>query len=475
MIRTDIIKQVKVDDIIYILDTEAKVIEDAATEYVVPLDSFIAYKELNPSLNIRGYNYNSYRVTKEPFYNDIAVIMTTESNAPVLSVMYSKGLCSNQDYMTLAEAMQVTNDKLTSLFEGNLNITHFEEFQYFIGVTEVGARMFYNAYNLEKIILPKTCKKICDKAFVFATANLVGGKVNKLSYIGGLENVESVGYNSFQYCYNIKEYNFTDKLKHIGINCFCGVENNTSAHGKHTQTVSFGDLSGVEKLSDESFYHQVNMKHLNLSNASVICGREFMGCENLETIQLDWKNINPTYTTIDSSINSLEEIFRDCHNLQKIESMPLVKIISKGFCGNCYKLKYVGDFPSCTKIEQYAFTNCDDLESIGNLDKVQIIEKYAFATCENLKEINLPICNSVGEDAFGFQYEGEDKNRIVRFGLPYESITFHAKAFENSTHTTIYCNGIELTAEQYQAIGAKKPVKEGIEEIISSELEPNIK
>lgn len=462
MIRTDIVKQATVDDILYILDTDAEVIEvvDGITEYVVPQDSYNAYKELNPTLNIRSYNYNSYRITKEPFYDDVAVIMTTESNAPVLSVMYSKGLCSNQDYMTLAEAKAVTNDKLTSMFENNIDITHFEEFQYFTGVTEVGSRMFYDAYNLEKIILPPTCKKIKDRAFVFSTAKLKAGIENKLRYVGGLENIESLGINAFQYCYNIKAYNFTDKLKSIGINVFCGVENNTTAHGKHTLTESFGDLSGVENISDQGLQKQEKIKHLNLSNTSIICGRAFDGMKNLETIELDWKHINPTETTTaDGSLYSIEQIFFNCYNLQRVESMPLVKVIGKGFCNQCYKLKYVGDFPSATKICQYAFSNCYELERIGNIDKVTTIEQFAFGACKKLKYVNLPVCSSVAQYAFGFEFEGDDCNRVVNFGLPFSSITFNKNAFSNSRHTTIYCNGVELTEEQYIAVGARKPVK----------------
>ena len=145
----------------YVLDDEPFTF-DAPPEVdtiFVPTGTVEGYKALNPSYAdfIKEYSYSNYRVTKPEFYDDVTVIMDKTTNAPVLSVMFSKGLCANENYMTLAEAKAVTNETLPS-FEGNLEVTSFMEFQYFTGVTETKARMFFGAYNLERIELPNNTR-----------------------------------------------------------------------------------------------------------------------------------------------------------------------------------------------------------------------------------------------------------------------------------------------------------------------------
>ena len=145
-----------IDNILYILDDEAYVIEDDLTNIEkirVPIDSFNSYCVLNPSINIiEPYNYRSYQVGNDTRLKKATTkICTTETNEPLMKVLYAKGLCANPDYMTQAEAEAVTNEQLDNLFEGNNEIVSFMEFKYFTSCTKTGKRMFMNCENIERI------------------------------------------------------------------------------------------------------------------------------------------------------------------------------------------------------------------------------------------------------------------------------------------------------------------------------------
>lgn len=106
-----------------------------------------------------GYMYD--KVTKKLFENTGSValelgpdiIMTQESNPEVLAVCYAQGWCASEDYMTLAEAAAVTNNQLGGKFRAT-NIVHFDEFQYFTGITSLTYNAFLDCQYLKSIKLP---------------------------------------------------------------------------------------------------------------------------------------------------------------------------------------------------------------------------------------------------------------------------------------------------------------------------------
>lgn len=95
--------------------------------------------------------------------NDI-IIMTSETNPEVLAVCYAKGWCADANYMTKKEAEAVSN--IGQVFMGKTDITHFEEFQYFINVTSLPYQAFKNCTNLGSIILPNTLTVLGNECFM---------------------------------------------------------------------------------------------------------------------------------------------------------------------------------------------------------------------------------------------------------------------------------------------------------------------
>lgn len=88
-------------------------------------------------------------------------LMTAESNPEVFPICVAQGWCSSEG-MTYEEAAAVTN--VSTYFQRNRDITHFEEFQYF-GITSLVTYAFWKATNLEVIKLPNSVTSIDGRAF----------------------------------------------------------------------------------------------------------------------------------------------------------------------------------------------------------------------------------------------------------------------------------------------------------------------
>lgn len=92
-------------------------------------------------------------------------LMTKDTNPEVLAVCYAKGWCASPDYMTYEEAALVTNSKFGTSFQGNTQITHFEEFEHFTGITTLRAAAFDRTTNLKTIVFPDTLTNISVRCF----------------------------------------------------------------------------------------------------------------------------------------------------------------------------------------------------------------------------------------------------------------------------------------------------------------------
>lgn len=494
-IRTDIVKEAIVDGILYILDKEPYEIPSgsvttAVTKIYVPEFSVDGYKAINDDYKemIYPYGYSGARITKEPFFDQVAVIMTSGSNAQMMEVMYTKGLAAHQDYMTLAEAKAVTNSDCTQLLDGNSAVTSFNEFQYFTSVSDCGQYFARNAINLESIILPKSLRIIPPRMFTITTAVWNSGARGHLKYVGNTEQIEEVGQVAFQYQQLPYSLNFTQKLKKIGISAFLGNYNarNLNDMSMSMYTTSFGDLSGVEEIvgnpsngNSAAFMAQQNLKSINMPKMTQIPLNIFCNCQNLSSINVDWDNLTLIggYSLVHTAIESIpscpklttigSDAFDFCRSLKTIGDMPLLTSIGNYAFWNCHKLQEVGDMPLLTAVPNYAFCNDYNLVKIGRMDSVTTIGTQAFAACNWVRNFKFPSCTSVGKWAFGMDY-GFDNKRTIEFGQPYSAITFNAQTFvvvdsDNNnavtpcTNTKIICNGVELTDEQYEAVGATKP------------------
>ena len=125
------------------------------------------YVKGNISLTITYLNSGtSFTLSKEIYFLSPDVIMTSETNAPVLAALYGAGLCANSTYMTKAEAEAVTDGSFNpsetqtgSIFYNNTSIKSFDEFKYFTGMTTLDTYAFYKCANMESLKIPATVTK----------------------------------------------------------------------------------------------------------------------------------------------------------------------------------------------------------------------------------------------------------------------------------------------------------------------------
>lgn len=136
------------------------------------------------------------------------IIMTKTSNFEVLAVCYAQGWAANKEYMTKEEAEAVTD--IGTVFRNNKAITHFDEFEYFTGVTELKGDAFNSTTNLRSIKLPVTLVSIRDR--VFQGSGIIGTLTLP-------ENVTSLG-NSVFVSPNLSGFIFNDKITFIPFQSF---------------------------------------------------------------------------------------------------------------------------------------------------------------------------------------------------------------------------------------------------------------
>lgn len=87
-------------------------------------------------------------------------LMTATSNPGIFAICLANGWCSAEG-MTYEDARMVTSLGRDFGFN-NKDITHFEEFEYFTGVTQLITNSFRYATNLKSIVFPDSLVRIGD-------------------------------------------------------------------------------------------------------------------------------------------------------------------------------------------------------------------------------------------------------------------------------------------------------------------------
>ena len=124
------------------------------------------------------------------------VIMTMETNPEVLTILYEKcpHRLASSEYLLKTEAEKFENsdiyvDAITSIFS-KAPITHFEEFEYFTGLTSIPDFCFSDCTKLKEIVIPENIETIGLNAFQSTALKTI--------YIP--RKVKTVNQRAFNYC-----------------------------------------------------------------------------------------------------------------------------------------------------------------------------------------------------------------------------------------------------------------------------------
>jgi hypothetical protein len=293
-----------------------------------------------------------------------------------------------------AEAASVTD--LGDWFMSS-QITSFDEFQYFTGLTKLSDGAFYGCSFLKNIILPNNITEIESNSSWLGAFKWC---YNMTSATLG-DNIVTIGDDAFYHCSQLASVNIPKKLCEIGTRAFYGC----------SSIPALTIPRGVERIGDNAF----------------------QGCSSLNTIVVE--DGNKKFDSRDNC-NALIQTETNTLMLGSAKSFipnTVTAIASEAFNGNV-GLTSITIPKSVTNIGSDAFSGCSGLVSIiveeGNPtydsrdncnalietakdylikgsnnsripQSVQVIAPYAFSYCSGLTSVNIPSAiKSIGENAF---------------------------------------------------------------------------
>lgn len=380
------------------------------------------YAKANLKLTITYINTGtSFTINKQIIVMSENLLMTEETNKPVLTVLYNNGLCANSTYMTKAEAANVTNTQLGKIFYGNASITHFDEFQYFTKITKFTDTTFRGCSDLCSIVLPNNLEQLYNSAFLGTKIEYIKipekvtiipnscFKSSSLKNIEFLGSITTIGDEAF-YSTNIKSINLQETITTIG----------SSAFSNCSKMESITLPSGVTSISRYLFYRCKKLKNIEILGNVTSIG-EFAFAET--AIE--------SFIIPDSVTSASNDLFSQCNQLKTIHigsglswfsathiTSPILENItvsdenlslcSDGFNGVFDKDKttlYLGGLKTIipegvTEISDYCFNgrNITEITLPSTLTKIR---SKVFKECSYLENIALPQnLKIIGSDAF---------------------------------------------------------------------------
>ena len=144
-------------------------------------------------------------------------ILSDRKNPAVWNVIKEQGWNSNPNYLTKAEAAAVTTFP-DNLFEGNTDITSFNELAYFTSLTMIPHYCFCDCINLKEITLPPNVNEIGILSFgIRGTSYISKGLRSKLETIRNFGQIQYIHHAALQFAYklNLVDEDFVNLIRGI--------------------------------------------------------------------------------------------------------------------------------------------------------------------------------------------------------------------------------------------------------------------
>ncbi|MBR5130956.1 MAG: leucine-rich repeat domain-containing protein [Alistipes sp.] len=237
------------------------------------------------------------------------------------------------------EAAAVTD--IGTTFRG-AEITSFDEFEYFTGLTSISEYAFQGCYNLTSINIPN--------------------------------GVTTIGDVAFYGCISLTNVTIPDGITKFGISAFNGCFKLT--------TITIPD--GTTEIGGYAFCDCVSLTNVIIPDSVTTIGYAiFSGCFNMQEFQGKFASEDGRCLIVDGVLNSFAPA-----GLTEYTISNGITVIGHNAFENCDSLTSVTIPDSITEIGGYAFYLCDSLTSITIPDSVTAIGVAAFAYCDNLQEFN---------------------------------------------------------------------------------------
>lgn len=343
--------------------------------------------------------------------------------------------------LTPEDAAKVTD--IGTTFQGNTEITSFDELDKFTGVTSFSANCFNGCESLEfgNIYLPniesiqmsafKKVKSIDD----IILPNLISMS-NRAFHSSGIKKVSNLGFitrlgggqwnedGAFRNCKNLTSVVLPDTLEAIGSangfsNCFADCSSLTNININHVKEIGIGSFKGCTSLS------------INLDNPYLTRFEQHVFL-NSGDITLNTPNVN--HVSEGAFLNS---------RLTGTINLPLVEVASaRAFQGTLIEEVYLGKVKrlegNSSWVDHGSFYNCKNLRVVVLSDCVEYIENGTFYNCEQLKYIKLP---TVTPPVVATSTLPTHKTYLIY--VPDESV----QAYKSATNWSAYADRIKPLSE----------------------------
>ncbi len=250
--------------------------------------------------------------------------------------------------LSYAEAAAVKS--LGNVFTNDILITHFDELEYFTGLSEITRDAFNGCANLQSVRMPNTILSIRQNAF----------RGTGLYSIVIPQRAITFGDHVLEDCQNLEtviDLAFSPQSTNDGSHLFQNCPNLTALF--------------VPKFRTEAYQTRWEYKWD------------------------EWKDIiRDVIPFRDPEVKRICVINwdKDKDGELSIDEAMAVEDLGKVFTGNAHirsfnELKY---FTGLKTIGMYAFMGCMNLESIRLPQSIRVIDQYAFANCRSLKKVDFP-------------------------------------------------------------------------------------
>lgn len=329
------------------------------------------------------------------------------------------------------------------------------------GVTTIGAYAFYGCVNLINITLPEGLTAIGRYAFKGCAAlgrvEILSGMTTLGAYAfteSGIteivlpEGLQTVEYDAFNNCTNLRSVSLPDTLQNLGSYAFwkCSALTEITLPQNLTKMGSFcfDSCTGLTEIEIPSQLTTIEMY-------------AFRGCTALRSVTLP-EGLNVIETSAFSNCEELTQIhlpesitelrgsaFSGCKNLTTVNLPQGITKIQNSLFYDCSSLAAITIPGSVLTIENNAFSGCSSLTAVEIPTGVSTIGSHAFSRCTSLTEMVIP--EGVTKIGYGTFYNCTALKKIT---LPGGLTEIGEEAFEN-------CSALEAIAlpEKVTTIGAR--------------------
>ena len=308
----------------------------------------------------------------------------------VLRVLMEKITTDDGIGLTIEDIEGVTS--IGTWFKGNTIIETFDEFENFIGITNLAGNCqnaaFYLCSNLKSIKLPNT--------------------------------ITSMGASSFDGCSSLEELTIPSGVTALNQT----VLRNCSS--LHTLDV---DWSKITTIGADAFRgcSALAIEELNLPNLTTLGANAFYGVKIKKLVFGSVVSL-PTTDSMTSRTYGDPEILEEVVLPEGITAIPKIAFYAYKKLSKC-------ELPqSVIKIGQQAFEECVSLPSIITLDNVQTLSLRAYAYNSTLEEMHLPSIVTIADGSnYRGCFTGCTNLRLLHIGPNCTKIGTYLRSYTNST------------------------------------------